>query len=96
MGAEPATDEDLAVSMDQMLPYYLHRRDVEEVRSLVADTVWSANAMKRGFEVIATWSSVDRLENISCPTLVVAGRHDDFTSFPQAHRGWHHNVAAGD
>lgn len=86
MSTEPATDEDLAVAMDRMLPYYLYQRDVEEVRSLVADTVWSASAMIRGFEVLSTWSSVDRLENISCPTLVVAGRHDVFTSFPQAHR----------
>jgi proline iminopeptidase len=86
MSAEPATDDDLAVGMDQMLPYNLHRRDVDEVRSLMADTVWSANAMKRGFEVLSTWSSVDRLEDISCPTLVVAGRHDIITSFPQAHR----------
>jgi proline iminopeptidase len=86
MSAEPATDDDLAVSMDQMLPHHLHRRDIEEVRSLLADTVWSANAMKRGFEVLSTWSSVDRLDDISCPTLVIVGRHDIITSFPQAHR----------
>lgn len=86
MSAELATDDDLATSMHRMLAYYLHQRDVDEVRSLVADTVWSADAMMRGFEVLPTWSSVDRLENITCPTLVIAGRHDVFTSFPQAHR----------
>jgi proline iminopeptidase len=86
MNAEPAPDDDLATSMGRMLPYYLHQRDVDEVRSFMADTVWSEDAMTRGFEVLATWSSVDRLETISCPTLVIAGRHDVFTSFPQAHR----------
>ena len=86
MSSEPGTDEDLAAGMDRLLPYYLHRRNVEEVRALVAGTVWSASAMKRGFEVLANWSSVDRLEKISCPTLVIGGRHDVFTSFPQAHR----------
>ncbi len=86
MSAELATDDDLATTMDRMLPYYLHQRHIDEVRPLMADTVWSADAMMRGFEVLATWSSVDRLENISCPTLVIAGRHDVFTSFPQAHR----------
>jgi proline iminopeptidase len=86
MSAELATDDDLASTMDRMLPYYMHQRDVDEVRALVADTVWSADAMKRGFEVLSTWSSVDRLANISCPTLIIAGRHDVFTSFPQAFR----------
>ena len=42
--------------------------------------------MVRGFEVLSTWSSVDRLGGVSCPTLVIAGRHDVFTSWPQAHR----------
>ena len=86
MSSEPATDDELAASMDRLLPHYLHQRNVEEVRALVAGTVWSASAMKRGFEVLAAWSSIDRLETIKCPTLVVAGRHDVFTSFPQAHR----------
>ena len=84
--AAPATDDDLATTMARMLPYYLHQRDVDEVRSLMADTVWSVDAMKRGFEVLSTWSGVDRLENVSCPMLVIAGRHDVLTSFPQAHR----------
>jgi proline iminopeptidase len=52
----------------------------------MADTVFSAAAMRRGFEVLATWSSVDRLASIVAPTLVVAGRHDPFTAWPQAHR----------
>ena len=86
MSAVPATDDDLAAAMARMLPHYLHRRDVDEVRSLMGDTVWSADAMVRGFEVLSSWSSVDRLGDVSCPTLVIAGRHDVFTSWPQAQR----------
>jgi proline iminopeptidase len=42
--------------------------------------------MSRGFEVLASWSSIDRLPSITCPVLLTAGRHDVFTSFPQSHR----------
>ena len=42
--------------------------------------------MRRGFEVLAEWSSVDRLASITAPTLVLAGRHDPFTAWPQADR----------
>jgi proline iminopeptidase len=86
MGTLPSTDDELAAGMGQLLPFYLHQRDPAEVASLMDDTVWSAAAMIRGFEVLAQWSAVDRLGGISCPTLVVAGRHDLVTSFPQAHR----------
>ena len=86
MGSLPPTDEGLAAGLADMLRFYLHRRDVDEVRALTAGTVHSAAALVRGFEVLASWSAVDRLATIACPTLVVAGRHDVFTSFPQAHR----------
>ena len=49
-------------------------------------TIFRAATMVRGFEVLAGWSSVDRLPRIQQPALVVAGRHDVFTSWPQAHR----------
>jgi len=49
-------------------------------------TVFDAAAMARGFEILAGWSSVDRLASIVAPTLVLAGRHDVFTSWPQARR----------
>ena len=42
--------------------------------------------MRRGFEELAGWSSVDRLAQVRAPALVVAGRHDAFTSWPQSER----------
>jgi pimeloyl-ACP methyl ester carboxylesterase len=35
------------------------------------------------FDVLASWSSVDRLHQVRCPTLVLAGQHDVFCSPPQ-------------
>ena len=62
VSSSPETDEDLA--------------DPQVLRSLMARTVFSASAIRRGFEVLAEWSSVDRLASITAPMLVLAGRHE--------------------
>jgi proline iminopeptidase len=72
--------------MAALAPAYLHRADADVLRDAMADTTFSADAMRRGFEVLAEWSAVDRLGAIVAPTLVIAGRHDPFTSWSQAHR----------
>ncbi len=82
----PATDDEVAALMSSLAPAYVHRADPAELRDAMADTAFSAAAMRRGFEVLAEWSSVDRLGVITAPTLVIASRHDPFTSWPQAHR----------
>ena len=82
----PATNEALADGVRQLMPHYLHRREPAELAVVLDATIFDAAAMVRGFEVLASWSSVDRLSAISAPTLVVAGRHDVFTSWPQARR----------
>jgi proline iminopeptidase len=82
----PATDDELAIGMARLAPAYLHAAPAEQLTSLMADTVFSATAMRRGFEELATWSAVDRLAGVGIPTLVIAGRHDAFTSWPQADR----------
>jgi proline iminopeptidase len=86
LSSMPQTDGALASSMEALAPAYLHRAEPDRLRSLMSDTVFSASAMRRGFEVLAEWSSVDRLGSIAAPTLVVAGRHDPFTAWPQAER----------
>jgi proline iminopeptidase len=82
----PSTNEDMVDGVRQLMPYYLHRRDPSELDSILDATVFDAAAMARGFEVLAGWSSVDRLSSIVAPTLVLAGRHDVFTSWPQGRR----------
>lgn len=86
LGSVPADDAAVADGIRRLLPWYLHRRDVGEVEELMAGTVFSRDAMVRGFEVLASWSSVDRLHRIGVPTLVVVGAHDVFTSPPQSRR----------
>ena len=86
LSSPPGSDADVAASMAALAPAYVHRVEPERLRSLMADTVFSASAMRRGFEVLSTWSSVDRLGSITAPTLVAAGRHDPFTAWPQADR----------
>lgn len=82
----PESDDEYAAFMDDLAPAYLHRTDPAVLRDLMADTRFSAAAMRRGFEELAHWSSVDRLGEIGVPVLVAAGRHDPVTAWPQAER----------
>ena len=76
LSTAPETDDDLAAAMAALAPAYVHRADPQTLRSAMSSTVFSASAAGRGFEVLAEWSSVDRLASITAPTLVLAGRHD--------------------
>ena len=82
----PADDDALVDGLRRLMPWYLHRREVSDVIAMMDGTVFSRNAMVRGFEVLASWSSVDRLHRVDAPTLVAVGAHDVFTSPPQARR----------
>ncbi len=86
LAAAPVDDAALAEVLEQLMRWYLHRRDVAEVVPMFAGTVFSRDAMVRGFEMLSSWSSVDRLHHIRVETLVAVGAHDVFTSPPQARR----------
>jgi proline iminopeptidase len=86
LSTPPESDSDVAAGMAALAPAYVHAVEPDRLRALMAGTVFSASAMRRGFEVLSTWSSVDRLGSVTAPTLVAAGRHDPFTSWPQANR----------
>lgn len=86
LSSVPVDDHALAEGLRRLMPWYLHRADVGEVASMMAETVFSRDAMVRGFQVLASWSTVDRLHRIAAPTLVAVGAHDVFTSPPQARR----------
>jgi proline iminopeptidase len=82
----PATNEDLAERFKGLLPFYLHTLDPTEAEPFVANTIFDAQAMVRSMEILGGWSSVDRLDRIAAPTLVIVGRHDVATSPPQSTR----------
>ena len=86
MSSVPDTDDDVAAGMIGLLPYYLHSLDPTDVAPLLDGTIYRADVMARGFEVLAGWSSFDRLGEITAPTLLLAGRHDVVTSVPQSYR----------
>jgi pimeloyl-ACP methyl ester carboxylesterase len=54
-------------------------------REMEATTI-SVTAMHAVFDALSRWSSVDRLGEITCPVLVLAARHDVFTSWEQSQR----------
>ncbi len=89
MSTPPANDEEFAAGMPRLAPFYVRPVDdgrVDAMLALLPGTIFRADVMMRGFEVLAGWSSVDRLHSITAPTLVLAGRHDLHTSFPQSKR----------
>jgi proline iminopeptidase len=86
MSSIPTTDAELAAGMAELLPAYFHRPEALDLRALEAGTIFRAATMVRGFEVLGGWSSVDRLPTLDVPLLVLVGRHDVFTSWPQAYR----------
>ncbi len=83
----PTDDEGMAKVFPELLPYYLKPgTDPAPVRAAMADTIYSGGAAARSMEVLAQWSSVDRLPKIAVPVLVLVGAHDRITSPPQALR----------
>jgi proline iminopeptidase len=86
MSSAPSSDEEFALSMGPLLPYYFHNPFPPEAASMMDGTSYSVAAMVRGFEVLSRWSSVDRLGTIGAPTLLLWGRHDLICSAPQATR----------
>jgi proline iminopeptidase len=86
MSVLPASDEEYGARVESLLPFYLHRRDPSDVVPLMEGSVHRLGPMLRGFMVLSSWSSVDRLHEITAPTLLIVGRYDYFTSFPQSYR----------
>ncbi|HKY74759.1 MAG TPA: alpha/beta hydrolase [Acidimicrobiia bacterium] len=86
LAVPPASDDEMAAMMQRLLPFYFPKTDPERVAPLFDGTVFRAGVLRRGFEVLSQWSSVDRLEAITAPALLLVGRHDVFTSVPQSFR----------
>ncbi|MBV8957209.1 MAG: alpha/beta fold hydrolase, partial [Actinobacteria bacterium] len=86
MSTPPASDAELAARIPDMLPFYFHRAEKVDIAGHMANTVFSVDAMMQSMMVLGGWSSVDRLKQVAVPTLVLFGRHDVITSWPQGER----------
>jgi proline iminopeptidase len=82
----PETDQQCADGIAALAPHHVHGDDPSVLTRALEGTVFSASAMVRGFEVLSQWSSVDRLDQVRCPVLLMAGRHDLFAGFRQLTR----------
>lgn len=86
LGTPPSTDEEAIAAYDALAPYFARTADPGLLVDGLRGAPVSASSMRRVFEALGRWSAVDRLGEIACPTLIVAGQHDDFCSIQQHER----------
>lgn len=86
MSTFPASDDEFAAMAPTMMQFYLHTLAWSDVEPVLADTIFRVDVMARGMQVLGEWSSVDRLDQIDAPCLLLAGRHDIPTSWQQSAR----------
>jgi pimeloyl-ACP methyl ester carboxylesterase len=83
LGTPFASNDEMRAAIEVALRHYVHRADPQVLLDLLAEADLDWQATRRGFEVLASWSSVDRLTGLAAPTLVVGGRADPVTTWPQ-------------
>lgn len=86
MGTLPATDAEAAAMYDALTPYFSRTSDPTVLVDALHTAPVSASSMARVFAALGRWSSFDRLVEIACRTLVVAGEYDVFCSVQQHER----------
>jgi proline iminopeptidase len=74
------TTEDVAAHVAKVAPVYVKKMPPYELAELLSKCIMDVQAAARGFEVLAGWSVADKLDAITCPTLVVCGRYDLLTT----------------
>jgi proline iminopeptidase len=83
MSRRPTTAVQLSQVYAALAPHYLRTADPGPFLAALQPELLSPESMVRVFDALASWSSVDRLHQVRCPTLVLAGQHDVFCSPPQ-------------
>lgn len=78
LATRPATDAELIDLYTTLAPYYLRDSDPTTLLAALSPRLVSADSMVRVFDALSRWSAIDRLGDIACPTLLLAGRHDVF------------------
>lgn len=71
------SEEALREYFDVMGPMYARKFDAEKAQERRGRQIVSADAINEGFAgFLRTYDVTDQLHKITCPTLVIAGRHD--------------------
>jgi proline iminopeptidase len=86
LSRQPTSDADLLDIYTELAPFFTRGADPGLLTDGLDESLLSADSFIRVFGALAAWSSVDRLDQIACPTLVVAGQHDVFCSVQQLER----------
>lgn len=76
----PASDDEYAAMLAEIAPAYVHSVEPSALAAQYADAIFDAKTMIRGFEFLSSWSVADRLDRITCPTLITCGRYDLLTT----------------
>lgn len=72
----PASDEASGGLTLDHARAYLHKQGPAVLFSAFSDVIFDLSTMILGFMSFAGWSVADKLDRITCPTLVVCGRYD--------------------
>ena len=86
MSRQPESDADVVSIYTHLAPFFMRDADASILLDSLDESLASADSFARVFGALAAWSTVDRLHQINCPTLIVAGRHDIFCSPQQLER----------
>ena len=86
LGRVPASDAEAEAAYRALAPHFLRGRGDPVLEARLVPGAVSADSMARVFEALGRWSSVDRLAEITCPVLLLAGRYDVFCSVQQHER----------
>jgi proline iminopeptidase len=63
----------------KILPMYFHNYDPEIARAMDEATQYSVGAFAHGFAVLGSFNTLNRLGEISVPTLIISSRYDWIT-----------------
>jgi proline iminopeptidase len=86
LGDLPQSDAGLVEMYTALAPYFTRTADPSALRDTIDPALVSADSCRRVFDALSRWSAVDRLDRIGCPTLLIAGRYDDFCTVQQHQR----------
>lgn len=57
-------------------PYFTNPENIEALRELMSDTLFEGPVRSQGSRIFQTWSTINRLQGIVTPTLIIGGSKD--------------------